>query len=76
MFTKFYIESPDSFFYVQVVEVAVKNMLVLRWNQRAHYWFWGSLKGHSALWKKPSENTVIVLHTTVLSTTVVHATVL
>ena len=24
---------------VQVVQVAVKNMLVLRWNQRAHYWF-------------------------------------
>ena len=52
------------FFYVQVVEVAVKNMLVLRWNQRAHYWFWGrpkghirGPKGHSALWKRPSENT-------------------
>ena len=21
-------------------------MLVLRWNQRAHYWFWGRPKGH------------------------------
>ena len=38
-------------------------MLVLRWNQRAHYWFWGrpkghirGTKGHSALWKRPSEN--------------------
>ena len=47
-------------FYVQVVQVAVKNMLVLRWNQRAHCWFWGrpkghirGTKGHSALWKRP-----------------------
>ena len=38
-------------------------MLVLRWNQRAHYWFLGrpkghirGPKGHSALWKRPSEN--------------------
>ena len=45
-------------------------MLVLRWNQRAHYWFLGrpkghirgtkghirGTKGHSALWKRPSEN--------------------
>ena len=29
-----YIQSPDSFCIVQVVQVAVKNMLVLRWNQR------------------------------------------
>ena len=43
--------------------MGVKNMLVLRWNQRAHYWFWGrpkghirGTKGHSALWKRPSEN--------------------
>ena len=26
--------------------MAVKNMLVLRWNQRAHYWFLGRPKGH------------------------------
>jgi len=26
--------------------VGVKNMLVLRWNQRAHYWFLGRPKGH------------------------------
>ena len=38
-------------------------MLVLRWSQRAHYWFLGrpkghirGPKGHSALWKRPSEN--------------------
>ena len=38
-------------------------MLVLRWNQRAHYWFLGRPKGHirapkgySALWKRPREN--------------------
>ena len=38
-------------------------MLVLRWSQRAHYWFWvrpkGHIrapKGHRALWKRPSEN--------------------
>ena len=38
-------------------------MLVLRWNQRAHYWLLGrpkghirGPKGHSALWKRPSEN--------------------
>ena len=38
-------------------------MLVLRWNQRAHYWFLGRPKGHirapkgySALWKRPGEN--------------------
>ena len=51
----------------QIVQVGVKNMLVLRWNQRAHYWIWGrpkghiiirNPKGHTALWKRPSENTV------------------
>ena len=43
--------------------MAVKNKLVLRWSQRAHCWFWGGAKGHirgpkghSALWKRPSEN--------------------
>ena len=43
-------------------------MLVLRWNQRAHYWFLGRPKGHirgpkglSALWKRPSENPVCIL---------------
>ena len=43
--------------------MGVKNMLVLRWSQRAHYWFLGrpkghirGPKGHSALWKRPSEN--------------------
>ena len=51
MFTEFYIQSPDSY----LVQVAVKNMLVLRWNQRAHYWFLGRPKGHSALWKRPSK---------------------
>ena len=30
---------------VQVVQVAVKNMLFLRWNQRAHYCFEGDPKG-------------------------------
>ena len=41
-------------------------MLVLRWSQRAHCWFWGrpkghirAPKGHSALWKRPSENPVL-----------------
>ena len=42
----------------QIVQVGVKNMLGLRWNQRAHYWIWGRPKGHTALWKRPSENTV------------------
>ena len=32
------IQSPDSF-YVQVVQVGAKNMLVLRWSQRAHCFF-------------------------------------
>ena len=43
--------------------MAAKNKLVLRWSQRAHCWFWGrpkghirAPKGHSALWKRPSEN--------------------
>jgi len=43
-----------------------QNMLVLRWNQRAHYWFCSKPKGHimgpkehSALWEKPSENPLI-----------------
>ena len=43
MFTKFYIQSPDSFL-IQAVQVAVKNMLVLRWNQRAHCFFCGRPK--------------------------------
>ena len=53
-----------------VVQVGVKNMLVLRWNQRAHYWFLGrpkghirGTKGHSALWKRPSENPGSILNT-------------
>ena len=56
------IQSPDSF-YVQVVQVGVKNMLVLRWSQRAHCFFCSRPKGHIrapkgyiALWKRPSEN--------------------
>ena len=43
-------------------------MLVLRWNQRAYYWFLSRPKGHirvpkghSALWKRPSENPALVL---------------
>ena len=52
-FTKLYIQSPDSF-EVQVVQVAVKNMLVFG-QTRAHY---RGTKGHSALWKRPSENLV------------------
>ena len=62
MVTKFYIQSQDNF-YVQVVQVAVKNMLVLRWSQRAHCFFCGrpkehirAPKGHSAFWKRHSEN--------------------
>ena len=39
---KFYIYSEET---VQVVQVAIKNMLVLRWSQRAHCWFWGRPKG-------------------------------
>ena len=31
---------------VQVVQVTVKNMLVLRWSQRAHCFFCGRPKGH------------------------------
>ena len=31
---------------VQMVQVTVKNMLVLRWSQRAHCFFCGRPKGH------------------------------
>ena len=47
--------------------MGVKNMLVLRRRQRAHYWFLGrpkghirGPKGHSALWKRPSENAAVM----------------
>jgi len=43
--------------------VAVKNILILRWSQRAHCFFCDrpkghirAPKGHSALWKRPGEN--------------------
>ena len=54
MFTEFYIQSPDSY----LVQVAVKNMLVLRWNQRAHYWFLGRPKGHIRGPPPPPKGTV------------------
>ena len=45
MFTKFYIQSPDSFL-IQAVQVAVKNMLVLRWNQRGTlFLLWQTQRG-------------------------------
>ena len=53
--------SLSSIFRAQTVFLL--NMLVLRWSQRAYYWFWGrpkghirAPKGHHALWKRPSEN--------------------
>ena len=46
-------------------------MLVLRWSQRAHCWFLGRpkghirvSKGHSALWKRPSQNPVVCMSIT------------
>ena len=58
-------------FKVQVVQVGVKNMFVLRWSQKVHYWFWVRPKGHirgpkwhSALWKRPERTLVQACYAT------------
>ena len=58
--TKFSIQSPDSFLSPSSSSGCYK---VLRWSQRAHCFFYDrhrrhirAPKGHSAFWKRPSEN--------------------